>query len=142
MDKEKRIYYTNATGVEVTGIDIKLNIDYKSKDETLNLCDIVFSPEQAKLTSIMLNKAIEEYEKEIEETIKKPTIVYKAKTFPEKRLHFIRKTNKKEISQYNNVIVEYNDNNKRSAHVTTSFYSDEIGKGGGDCVYFNYNNNI
>lgn len=34
MDKEKRIYYTNATGVEVTGIDIKLNIDYKSKDET------------------------------------------------------------------------------------------------------------
>ena len=82
------------------------------------------------------------HEKEIEETIKKPTIVYKAKTFPEKRLHFIRKTNKKEISQYNNVIVEYNDNNKRSAHVTTSFYSDEIGKGGGDCVYFNYNNNI
>ena len=80
--------------------------------------------------------------KEIEETIKKPTIVYKAKTFPEKRLHFIRKTNKKEISQYNNVIVEYNDNNKRSAHVTTSFYSDEIGKGGGDCVYFKYNNNI
>ena len=39
------------------------------------------------------------HEKEIEETIKKPTIVYKAKTFPEKRLHFIRKTNKKEISQ-------------------------------------------
>lgn len=63
MDREKRIYYTNATGIEVTGIDIKLNIDYKSKDETINLCDIVFSPEQAKLTSIMLNKAIEEYEK-------------------------------------------------------------------------------
>ena len=82
------------------------------------------------------------HEKDIEEAIKKPTIVYKAKTLPDKRLHFIRKTNKNEISQYNNVIVEYNDNSKTSAHVTTSFYSDEIGKGGGDCVYFNYNNNI
>jgi len=63
MEKEKMIYYTNSTGVEMTNIDIKLNIDYKSKDKIINLCDIVFSPEQAKLTSIMLNKAINEYEK-------------------------------------------------------------------------------
>lgn len=82
------------------------------------------------------------HEKDIEQTVINPTIVFKAKTFPEKRLHFIRKTNKKEVSQYNNVIVEYNDNNKKDAHVTTSFYSDDIGKGGGECVYFNYNNNI
>ena len=50
--------------------------------------------------------------------------------------------NNKEVSEYNNVMIEYNDETKKSAHVVTSFYSDEIGKGGGDCVYFNYNNNI
>lgn len=82
------------------------------------------------------------HEKEIEQTIKTPTIVYKAKTFPEKRLHFIRKTNRKEISEYNNVIVEYNNNSKTKAHVTTSFYSDDVGKGGGECVYFKYKNSL
>ncbi len=82
------------------------------------------------------------HEKQIEETIKNPTIIYRAKTKPEKRLHFIRKTNKKEIAEYNNVIVEYNDNSKKKAHVTTSFYSSEIGKGGGDCVYFEYKNKL
>ncbi len=63
MEKEKKIYYTNATGIEVTNIDIKLKINYQSKNEEIELCDIVFSPEQAKLTNIMLGKAIEEYEK-------------------------------------------------------------------------------
>ena len=31
MEKEKKIYYTNATGIEVTNIDIKLKINYQSK---------------------------------------------------------------------------------------------------------------
>lgn len=60
---EKNIYYTNATGIEVTNIDLKLKINYQSRGKTEELCDIVFSPEQAKLTCIMLNKAIEEFEK-------------------------------------------------------------------------------
>lgn len=63
MDKEKRIYYTNAIGIEMTNLDIKLKTSYKTRDEIIDLCDIVFSPEQAKLTSIMLDKAIKEYEK-------------------------------------------------------------------------------
>lgn len=63
MEGEKKIYYTNATGIEVTNIDVKLKINYQTKGKSIELCDIVFSPEQAKLTSIMLNKAIEEFEK-------------------------------------------------------------------------------
>ena len=85
---------------------------------------------------------MEGHEKDIERTIQFPTIVYKAKIFPEKRLHYVRKTNKKEISEYNNVIVEYNDSNKTRAHVTTSFYSSELGNGGGECVYFKFNNKL
>lgn len=82
------------------------------------------------------------HEKDIEQTVKEPNIIYQAKTFPEKRLHFFRRTNKNEPSKYNNVIVEYDDNKKEKAHVTTTFYSDNMGKGGGECVYFKYNNNI
>ncbi len=82
------------------------------------------------------------HERDIEKTIQFPTIVYRAKIFPDKRFHFIRKTNRKEVSEYNNVIVEYNDSNKKRAHVTTSFYSSELGNGGGECVYINYNNKI
>ena len=63
MENEKKIYYSNATGVEMTNIDIKLKIDYITEKNKIRLCDIVLSPEQAKMTSIMLNKAIEEYEK-------------------------------------------------------------------------------
>ena len=82
------------------------------------------------------------HEKDIEETIKTPTMVYPAKSFPEKRIHFVRKTHKNEISNYNNVIVEYNDDSKERAHVTTSFYSENLGKGGGQYVYFKFKNNI
>lgn len=83
------------------------------------------------------------HEKDIEKTIVQPTIIRQAKIKPRKRYEFIRKVmNNKEVSEYNNVMIEYNDETKKSAHVVTSFYSDEIGKGGGDCVYFNYNNNI
>lgn len=63
MEREKKVFYTNATGIEVTNLDLKLKINYQTRGEEIELCDIIFSPEQAKLTSIMLNKAIEEFEK-------------------------------------------------------------------------------
>ena len=47
------------------------------------------------------------HEKDIQETIEKPNLVYKAKRHPDTRKHFVRKTHKNEISEYNNVIVEY-----------------------------------
>lgn len=103
---------------------------------------VELSQEKFEKHIVLHHPEMQGHEKEIEKTVQTPTIVYKAKTFPEKRLHFIRKTNKKEISEYNNVIVEYNDNNKTRAHVTTSFYSSELGNGGGECVYFKYNNEL
>ena len=81
------------------------------------------------------------HESDIEETIKNPTVVYKAKTLPEKRLHFVRKTKKKEVAYYNNVIVEYNNKDNKKAHVTTSYYSDAM-MGGGECVYIKYKNSL
>lgn len=60
---EYKRYYSNTTGLEMTGVDISLCIDYKEEQETEELCKIIFSPEQAKLTMIMLEKAIAEYEK-------------------------------------------------------------------------------
>ena len=63
MNNQKNIYYTNSTGIEMTNIDIKLKIDYKMGEEIINQCEIVFSPEQAKLTKIILEKAIDDYEK-------------------------------------------------------------------------------
>lgn len=60
---EYKRYYTNSTGVEVTPTDISLNINYKEGETTEEMCKIIFSPEQAKLTKMMLEKAIEEFEK-------------------------------------------------------------------------------
>lgn len=82
------------------------------------------------------------HEKDIEKTIKSPNIIRIAKIKPEKRLEFIRKADKTEFSAYNNVMVEYNDENKDRAHVLTSFYSEKIGSGGGSYVYINYKNSI
>lgn len=79
------------------------------------------------------------HEKDIQETIEKPNIIQIAKRFPEKRRHFMRKTHKNELSVYNNVIVEIDT--EQTAHVTTSFYSEDIG-GGGDYVYFKYDNKV
>ena len=63
MENDMKIYYSNAAAIEVTNVDLKLKIKYKTDDKLNDLCDIVFSPEQAKLTAIMLTKAVEEYEK-------------------------------------------------------------------------------
>ena len=63
MKKDMDIYYTNATGIEMTNLDIKIKAKYRTRDEIIDLCDLVFSPEQAKLTSMMLSQAVEEYEK-------------------------------------------------------------------------------
>lgn len=79
------------------------------------------------------------HEKDIKETIERPNAIYEAKRFPEKRKHYIRKTHKNEISEYNNVIIEYDT--EQNAHVTTSYYSEEL-EGGGNYVYFNFNNKL
>lgn len=62
VNSDKR-YYSNATGIEVTNIDIKLVANYRNQNGTEPLCEIIFSPEQAKLTMLMLEKAISEFEK-------------------------------------------------------------------------------
>ena len=62
-DDYKR-YYTNSTGLEVTSVDISLCVNYKDDEDIEELCKIIFSPEQAKLTMLMLKKALEEYEKD------------------------------------------------------------------------------
>lgn len=82
---------------------------------------------------------MEGHEKDIKNTIENPTLVYKAERFPEKRKHFVRRTNKKEISSYNNVIVEYDT--EQSGHVKTSYYSEDLG-GGGEYVYLNFGNKL
>ena len=79
------------------------------------------------------------HEEDIRETIEKPNLIYKAKRFPEKRKQFVRKTHRNEISEYNNVIVEYDSEEK--GYVKTSYYSEDIERGG-DCVYFKYENKI
>nr|DAM88598.1 MAG TPA: Protein of unknown function (DUF3467) [Caudoviricetes sp.] len=59
---EKR-FYCNSVGIEVTNIDLKLRANYKDKNGIEPLCEIIFSPEQAKLTMLMLEKAVSEFEK-------------------------------------------------------------------------------
>lgn len=78
---------------------------------------------------------LEGHEKDIKETIESPNIVCKAKRFPTKRKHFARKTNKNEISNYNNVIVEYTS--EKTGYVKTSYYSENLERGG-DYVYLKY----
>ena len=79
------------------------------------------------------------HEQDIKSTIENPALVYKAERFPEKRKRFVRKTNKKEISNYNNVIVEYDSEKK--GYVKTSYYSEDL-VGGGEYVYFNFGNKL
>lgn len=58
---ENRIY-TNDIDIQVTNIDFKLGINYKTPDKTEKICEVVMAPEQAKLLKIMLEKAVEHYE--------------------------------------------------------------------------------
>ena len=60
--EEYKRYYTNSTGVEVTDIDISICVDYREKENVEQLCKVVFSPEQAKLTMLMLQEAIKQFE--------------------------------------------------------------------------------
>lgn len=60
---EYKIYYTNSTGVELTNVDVNLCVNYKDNNNIEKLCKVIFSPEQAKLTMLMLEKAIEQFEK-------------------------------------------------------------------------------
>lgn len=60
---DNNVFYTNSIGIEMTNLDIKMKVDYTSKGKVIHFCDVVFSPEQAKLTAIILNKAVEEFEK-------------------------------------------------------------------------------
>lgn len=61
--EEYKRYYTNSTGIEVTDIDISICVDYREKGNIEQLCKVVFSPEQAKLTMLMLEEAVKQFEK-------------------------------------------------------------------------------
>lgn len=63
QSKNDKRYYSNSTGIEITNVDIKLVANYKDKNGIEPLCEIIFSPEQAKLTMLMLEKAISAFEK-------------------------------------------------------------------------------
>ena len=65
--KDYKRYYTNTTGIELTNTDVSLCVNYKENDKVEKLCKITFSPEQAKLTMIMLERAISEFEKNTRE---------------------------------------------------------------------------
>lgn len=58
---EKR-FYTNDIDIQVTNIDFKLGINYKSPDKTEKLCEVMMTPEEAKILKIMLDKAVNQYE--------------------------------------------------------------------------------
>ena len=65
---EKPIYYTNGIGVYASLYDFKFDINYNSMEDNNNdvkykLCEIVCSPEHAKSFANILNKTIEQYEK-------------------------------------------------------------------------------
>lgn len=61
-DNSKRCY-SNSTKIETTKIDVRLIAGYIDGEVDERLCEIIYSPEQAKLTMLMLEKAIEEFEK-------------------------------------------------------------------------------
>lgn len=63
QSKSDKRYYSNSVGLEITNIDFKLLANYKDKNGIEPLCEIIFSPEQAKLTMFMLEKAVAEFEK-------------------------------------------------------------------------------
>lgn len=88
---------------------------------------------------VLRHPEMEGHEKDIEETIKNPNLIRKAKRHPEKRKQFVRKTNKNELSEYNNVIVEYDS--EQNGHVKTSYYSENLERGG-DYVYIKFGNKI
>lgn len=116
---------------------IKSNVIFKT---TSALKDIVLmTQEQFEEHIVNHHPEMEGHETEIQETIEKPNLIYKAKRYPETRKHFVRKTHKNEISEYNNVIVEYNSEN--IGEVKTSYYSDNLERGG-DYVYVEYKNKL
>ena len=55
-------FYSNSIGLKMTNIDFNLKISFKEDGKVEHLCDIVMSPEQAKLVKVMLDSAIEQYE--------------------------------------------------------------------------------
>lgn len=114
---------------------ILLNNDNQNEEKEKRLQEII----KENLNIEKIPSLMEGHEKDIKNTIENPTLVYKAERFPEKRKHFVRRTNKKEISSYNNVIVEYDT--EQSGHVKTSYYSEDLG-GGGEYVYLNFGNKL
>lgn len=100
---------------------------------------VTLTQEQFEEHIINRHPEMQGHEEDIKRTIKEPNFVYKSSTFPETRKVFVRKTNNNEISNYNNVIVEYKT--PKDATVKTTYYAEEI-TGGVECVYINYKNKI
>lgn len=100
---------------------------------------IILTQEQFKNHIINRHPELISHEDDIKRTIQTPHLVYTSERYPETRKIFIRKTNNNEISNYNNVIVEYLA--EEDGVVKTSYYSQDI-TGGGKCVYFGYENKL
>ena len=61
MENDK-IFYSNSMGLKVTNIDFKLEVKYREDDKIETLCNIIMTPEQAKVTKMMLEQALDKYE--------------------------------------------------------------------------------
>lgn len=60
--KSENRFYCNSMGLKVNNVEFKLEVKYREDGLSENLCDIIMTPEQAKVTKIMLERAIEQYE--------------------------------------------------------------------------------
>lgn len=55
-------FYSNSISIDVTNTDFKFKFNYKNRNDTEPLCEVIITPEQAKLTMLMLEKAINGFE--------------------------------------------------------------------------------
>lgn len=60
--KSENRFYCNSMGLKVNNVEFKLEVKYREDGVSENLCDIIMTPEQAKVTKMMLERAIEQYE--------------------------------------------------------------------------------
>ena len=70
--EDKKVYYTNSIGIETSPFDVKLKMTYTSaksptEAEVKDLCEVVMSPEHAKVFLNVFTKVISDYEEKFGE---------------------------------------------------------------------------
>lgn len=67
--EDKKVYYTNGIEIEISNYDVKLKLNYtsgvKDGNTTVNLCEVVMSPEHAKKFAKIFTNAMNDYETKI-----------------------------------------------------------------------------